>query len=351
MLFKDNERVDLAKGDSADAKDYREKKKWVKENIGFPVFFKVNSGYLSTQERKDGTIEDYMPPIALPNVSHFRTEDGNEEWRYCPIMPRKRNGEFEYPREHKRIWYNKQVFSLDEKDMDRIYYLLYKCPEFKRYYSLDDKKVEAAEKVKVKLREAKIYGIFYGENSVLFKDEKKLKEVSKAWNIKDVERKSKDELLDELEVRVREDDINGVRSIDDFIENTQLNHYVEVGALIQSAEDKKFIKFDDTSFCWVYMHEDQVGDKIYQIGRQRFDFRYEDLREFMFIEKDHITRLKSYVKNNSVPSEMKLDPHNLENEPYDKVIAFCNKNGIASTGRGRTKVMVFADVKKHILGE
>jgi len=351
MLFKDNERVDLASGESPEAKHYKEKKKWIRENIGFPVFFKINPSYLSKQERKDGTIEDYMPPIALPNVSHFRTEDGNEEWRYCPIMPRKRNGDYEYPREHKRIWYNKQVFSLDEKDMDRIYYLLYKCPEFKRYYSLDDKKVEAAEKFEIKRREAKIIGIFYGENSILLKDEKKLKEVSKAWNIPDVEKKNRDILLQELEVRVREDDANGVRSIDDFIENTQLNHYVEVGALIQSAEDKKLIKFDDMSFNWFYMQGDQVGDKIHTIDRQRYDFRYEDLREFMFIEKEHITRLKSYVKGNSVPDEMKLDPNNLENEPYDKVIAFCNKNGIASTGRGRTKVMVFADVKKYILGE
>ena len=351
MLFKDNERVDLAKGESPEAKDYQEKKKWVRKNIGFPVFFKVTDGYVSPQEKKDGTIEYYMPSIALPNVSHFRTEDGVEEWRWCPIMPRKKNGEYEYPREYKRTWYDKKVLKLDEKDMDRIYYLLYKCPEFKRYYTLDDAKVKASELVADKIREAKITGVFYGENSILLKDEKKLREIARAWNISNVEKKSRDQMLSELETTVREQDIKGIRSIDDFIENTQVNHYVEVGALIQKAEDMKLIKFDDRSSCWFYMNQDLVGDKIFEVTRQRYESRYEDLREYMFVEKDHITRLKSLVNANDVPREMVLDINNLENEDWEKIMAFCNKNGIASTGRSRTKAVVFAAIRKHMRGE
>lgn len=352
MLFKNGERIDLAdkNSDNPDVRDYQEKKKWVKENIGFPVVFKVKSSYVSRQERTDGKIEFYMSPLYLPNSCTFATEDGHEEWTWSPRNPKiNKHGDKEFPREYKRFIYDKQVFALGEKDMDRIYFLLFKNPNFlKSYFDLDDEKIKASEKVSAKMKEAEIMKLFYDEDSILQKDEKRLREIARAWNLPDVQKLSKDQILDRLEKTVREQDFKGIKTIKEFKESCQLgDYYVEVAAMIQKAEDLGIIKADDKVSTWFYVNADgSYGEKICSIMAGRWDYRYEILKDYIFAEKDHIGRMKSMVQGSNVPRGMQLNFDDLENENYEKVMAYCNLNSIPLTGRGRTRAAVFADIRK-----
>lgn len=352
MLFKNGERIDLSvkNSDNPDVKDFQEKKQWVKDNIGFPVVFKIKPTHLSKQEREDGKIEFYMPTWRLPNVCIVDTEDGQEEWRWSPVNPRvNKNGETEFPREYKRSTYDKKVFALGEKDMDRIYFLMFKNPTFLRsYFDLDDDKVKATGNVKEKMKEAKIMKLFYDENSPLQKDEKRLREIARAWNIPDVQKLTKDQLLERLETTVREQDTKGIKSIKDFEEACQLgDYYTEVAAMVQKAEDLGVIKADENVSAWYYVNADKsYGEKICFITKGKWDYRYEILKDYIFAEKDHIGRIKSMVQGTNVPRGMQLNFDDLENEDYEKVMAYCNLNGIPLTGRGRNKATVLAEVRK-----
>lgn len=352
MLLRDGEKVDL-KTD----KEFADAKKWIKENFGFPVIFKVHPSYLTEQIKTDGngnilSTETYMCPIRLPNTAHERTEDGTITWQYCPVTPPKRDGEFMIQPKHKNTWFYDKVFKLDEKDMEFIFFLYYKNHKFKSYFVVDDVKQEAKAKVDNKIKEAKIMRIFYGEDSILLKDEEKLREIARAWNIPNVKQRTRDQILNDLETAVREQDALGIRTIDEFIEATSLDYYTKVGATIQKAEDLGMIKFDDRSSCWFYVTSDgTLGDKLTTVQAGRREFRYEDLREFLFAEKDHIARIESLVNAKDVPQEMEIDINDLENEDWSKVMAWCNKNSVPTTGRGRTKKAVFEDIIKHVKGE
>jgi len=347
MLFKDGQKIDV-KGDSPEAKDFQEKKKWVKDNIGFPVVFKANKSFISPQIRIDGgreKVEHNFATWYIPNIAFVKTSDGTEEWRWSPVIPKKKDGEYQWPRQYRNSAYTKPVFALNENEFDRIYFLMFKSEKFKRIYSVDDVKIEANKVVEQKIKEAKIYNTFYGENSILLKDEERLREIARAWNLQKVERLTKQQILQQLETAVREQDRRGIKSIDEFIEDTQLNEYTEVGALIQRAEDNEVIKFDDKVSMWYYLGLDgSYGDKICEVPKAKREHKYVVLRDYILVEKEHIGRIKSLSKVSSVPNEAKLDFNNLEAEDWEKVMAFCNMNGIATTGRGRTKKMVFDDI-------
>lgn len=351
-LFKDGEKVDL-KGNSPEAKDFAEKKKWVKDNIGFPVIFKANPSFLAPQVKIDGSgkekIDPYFAPWYIQNTAEVKTSDGTELWRWCPVVPPKKDGEFVFAHKHKRSEYSKPVFKLDEKDFDRIYFLLFKDEQFKRFYSIDDAKSEANKKVKDKIREAKIQSAFYGENSVFLKNEKRLREVARAWHIPNVEKLSKEQLLIFLETAVREQDQLGLKSIDDFISATESGDiHIETEAILQKAQDLEIIKFDDKLSIWFYLnHDKSYGDKICEVPKNRKEYKYDVLLEYVFVEKEHIARIKSLVNVTDIPDEMKLNFNDLENEDYEKVKAYCNLHGIATTAPGRSKKMVFQDVLEH----
>jgi len=352
MLLKDGEKVNL-KTDP----EFLEKKKCIKENFGFPVVFKANPSGLSEQVKTDGngnilSTETYMSPVRLPNMAHEKTEDGTITWQYCPVTPPKKDGEYLINHKHKNTWYDKKVFTLDEKDMEQIFFLYFKNPQFRNYFVVDDVKAEAKNKVDNKIKEAKIMSAFYGKDSVLRNDEEKLREIARAWNVANVKEKSKEQILNELETTVREQDALGVRTIDEFIDSTDLDYYTKVGAMIQKAEDLGMIKFDDRASCWFYVtSEGSLGDKLTNISAGRGDFKYEDLREYLFAEKAHISRIESLVNAKDVPKEMDINVDDLENEDYEKILAYCNKHSIASTGRGRTKKAVFEDIRKYVKGE
>lgn len=351
MLFKNGERLDLSNPNSEDldVKDFHEKRKWVKDNIGFPVVFKIKQSNLSAQDKKDGTIEMYMRPMRCPNFVVEESYSGTNEWQYSKVMPRtSKNGNIEFPRDQKNTWYDKKVFSLDEKDMDRIYFLMFKDQNFlKRYYEIDDAKLEANNKVNAKVKETKIQEIFYGSNSVLMRDEKRLREICRAWNISKVETYTRDQLLIELERVVRDQDARGIKSVYDFEKDTQLDMFVEVGAMVQKAEDQGVIKFDEKVGCWFYVnHDGSYKEKICEVPRIRFDHKYEHLKDHIFAEKEHIGRIKSMLGVVDVPDQMKLDFTQLEDEPWEKVAAYCNLNGIATMGRGRNKAAVYKDIRK-----
>jgi hypothetical protein len=349
MLFINNEKLDLKEKDSPYVKDYYEKKEWVNENLGFPVIFRANDGQIFPQVMDDGRITSYMPDWYIPNVSFVTTSDGLEEWRWSPRVPRIKDGEYQFTREDSRSVYRERMFKLNENQFDRIYFLMFKSPKFKALYSVDDAKVKATELVEAKKKEALVIELFYGRNSVLQKDEKKLREIARAWNVDNVKSKTKDQILMDLETTVREQDAKGIRTIDKFIEAVEIDYYAEVGSIIQKASENGFIQFDDSTSMWFYVDAEGIrSEKICDVPRQKAESKFEILREYILVERTHIARIQSILDKRDVSDKMQLDFRNLREEPWDKVAAYCNREGIATTGRGRTKDMVFKDIRKHV---
>jgi hypothetical protein len=348
MLFKNGKLVDL-RGDSDEAKEYRKQMEWVKENLGFPVVFKRSSSYITPDERSDGKMFMRTPAFFIPNLAEVNTEYGTDEWRWSPRIPRMRDGEYVFNKEISRTMLDREVFSLDEKYMDKIYFYLYLDTQFKKYYHVDDEKAKANERVNNKIKDAKIYNAFYGEKSVLLKDEQKLRTIAMAWNIRDIKNKTKNQVLEYLEAAVREQDAKGIRSVDDFLKATQLGQDTEVSAMIQKAEDLKVIRYDKESSTWFYLNfNGENGDKICEVPKNQREHTYEILKDYVFVEKDHITKIKSLVNATNVDDELRLNFDDLENEDYnEKIRPYCSLHDIKPTAAGRTKAMVFKDIRKH----
>jgi hypothetical protein len=348
MLFKNGEKVDL-KGTNEDAKRFKKAIEDIEEHYGFPVIFKRSPSYVTPDEDNTGKTFMRTPAFFIPNVSYLSNEIGEtDEWRWSPTVPRKRDGEYVFTREHSRTMLDKTVFTLDKNELDKIYFFLYLNPQFKRYYQVDSAKAEATQRVEKKRKEALIYNIFYGDKSILQKDEKKLRTIARAWNIRDIDKQTRDQVLESLETAVREQDLKGLRSVDDFLKATQLDEDTEIGAMIQKAEDMKLIKFDDRLSTWFYLEfNGSLGEKIYEVPKNQKDAKYDMLKDYIFVEKDHISKIKSLVNANDVDEELRLNFDDLEHEDYSKVQEYLSLHGIADTGFGRTKIKVFADIRKH----
>ena len=351
-LFKDNELIKLS-GDSPEAVDYREKQKWVKENIGFPVLFKRKDSWITKELKNDRDEVFYAPPFIIPNVSSEISLDGDgmHEWRWCPVVPKKKDGEYLFPREFRTSKYDKRMFSLKESEMDKIYFLMFKDRNFKAYYEVDDAKGIANQKLVNKIKEAKINGAFYGENSVLLKDPAKLRQIARAWNVAHIEKMNDAQIMENLEAKVRSEDAKGIRSIDDFLESTQLNEYVKIASIVQHAEDLRVIKYDTQTSCWFYEEAGVIKDKICEVSKQKRDHKYDILRDYLFSAREHVERINSLIGINDIPEEDKLNFDALEDEEWDKVKKYCHQHGIAMTAPGRTRKLVLSDVLKHYKGE
>lgn len=347
-LFKDGERIDL-KTD----KDYLEKKKWIEDNIGFPVVFKRRESWITTQVNGDGESLTYAPPFIIPNVSTVVTEDGREEWRWCPIVPKRdASGEYKFPREFRTTHYTKRMFSMNKNEMDKIYYLYFKDSQFKAYYEVDDAKGEADAKLVNKIKEAKIYGAFYGENSVLLNDKQKLRKIARAWNISRIESMTDAQILAELEEKVRNEDKQGIRTVDEFLESTQLSEYIDKAAIVQQAEDVGAIIYDEKTSFWFYSDGNgTLKDKLCEVSKQKRDHKYEILRDFLDTETAHLDKLRSLTDNYAISQDVDLNFEDLEHEDWSKVMEYCNLHNIKLTAWGRQKTDVLKDVKKHHAGE
>ena len=346
-LFKNGELIKLD-GVSPEAKDYQVQKKWIKDNIGFPVVFKRKQTWITTEIKNDGEPTQYAPPFIIPNVSTVVTEDGRDEWRWCPIVPKKKDGEYEFPRQFRTSSYDKITFALQETEMDKIYYLMYKDGNFKSYYEVDDPKSDANAQLEKRIKEQKLSGIFYNKNSVLLQDDAKLRQIARAWNVAHIERMNNAQIILALEARVREEDAKGIRTIDEFLDATQLDTYTEVAAIVQKAEDEGIIEYEGQSSMWFYKSYDgSYGEKLCQVSKKERDHKYDVLRNFLFTEPDHIARLRSLVDVQDKNAGLKLNFDDLENEDYEKVRMYCNLHNITLTKKGRSKEDVLADVRAH----
>ena len=356
MLFKNGEIVDLKNGKDEDAIHYRDMLKEVDETVGFPLVFKRTESYMSYSDfsmDKNGAITKRVPEspmIIIPNFTSTSNEYRTDEWRWSKNIPRKKDGEYIFPRDARSSKFDKPVFKVDKTDFDFAYFLLYKNPNFSKYYTLEDNRADAKQSVESKIKEAKIYNAFYGERSKLLTDAKLLREVARSYHIAHVDKMSKEQILTDLESLVREEDRNGVRSVDDFLESLHGGEDVELGAMVQKAEDLKIIKFDDrTSFWFLCDGDGNLKDTICEVPKKEKEFRYEILKDELSITDELKTKIESLIGayDSIKEKDIKLNFDNLENEDYTKVQEYLKLHNISDTGRGRPKALVFKDVRAH----
>ena len=224
---------------------------------------------------------------------------------------------------------------------------MYKNPNFSRYYVLEDNRAAARQSVESKIKEAKIYNAFYGDRSILLKNDKKLREIAMAWNISNVSKMSKEQILTDLESLVREQDRNGVRSIDDFLSSLQEGgDDVKLGAMVQKAEDMKIVKFDDRTSFWFFCDSNgNLKETICEVPKKEKEHRYEILKDELSITDELKAKIESLI--GTYDEGIELDFDNLENEDFNKIREYCNLYNITPTTKGRTKAMVFEDIRQH----
>jgi len=339
MLYKNDEVVNLKKDKAFNT--FRED---MKEKYTFPIKFKCKASYLSESEDVDGNIHVSMAPYYVSYVSTEYTELGSETWRYSPAPSiKKSNGVIQYPK--KGDWFKKKSFTFQSSQMDLLYFLVEKSKQFNTVYQIDDRNEARQNFIKERQDELKINKIFYDPDSILIKDEAKLRKVAKACNVPNVDRSKRDEILINLERTVREQDKKNVRPIKEFLEMVNVDFHAEVSANIQKAVEKNIIFADEKGSAWFFMNDDStIGNKIMVVDKEDWGRRYSMLKDHLLEHRDLLDLLTKRVTGDAVPDEMKLNFNNLYEEDYDKVLAFCSYHGIPSTGRGRKKVDVFNDI-------
>jgi|GEM_PF-3608437 len=355
MLFKNGELINV-KGDSDEAKHYQEQLKWVEENLGFPVIFKRTESYISYSdysEDKNGQITKRVPEtpmIIIPNVTPVSTNDGmgTDEWRWSRTVPRKKDGEYVFPRDSRSSKFDTAVFKVDKKDFDFAYFLSYKNPNFSRYYVVEDKRKNAVDTFEMKVKEAKIINAFYGEDSILRKDDKKLREIARAWNIRHIETMTNPQILGQLETAVREQDHKGIKSIEDFLDSLKGGEDIQIGAMVQKAEDLKIVGYDHRTSFWFFLdNEGNLKDNICEVPKQEREYRYEILKEEVSINDTLKNKIQSLIGAYDIPDDVKLNFDDLEHEDWSKVQEYCRLHDIKPTAKGRNKAMVYVDILKH----
>ena len=339
MIFVNNEKLDLK-----DSKEFREAKAYF-DQIGYPVRFKVKKNILSRDETEDGKVFMIMPTYYIGYTSLISTGYGTEQWRYSPSPPYEKNGELHWSVSDGK--FNKKIMSFTQEQLDLAFFLWYKSKVFKSIYDIDDAKAEADAAVRVKMDSTKLDRAFYSEDSILQTDEEKLKTIARAYNVPQVDKKTKNQAIVALEQVVRDQVQKKVFTVDEFLESLSLDTLTELSAKIQKAEDDKLITYDDKQNAWFYVNEGgSIGEFIVQVPVSKIEQRHAYLRDFFMANTKNHEEFEGHVS--SVANKaLDIDLDNLESLSWTKeILPFISAVGIQGTGAGRNKSTVYKEIRE-----
>jgi len=255
MLIKNGKPVDLKEN-----AEFKRFKKNIVPTLPDPVRFrhvrgdKINKG--------TGRLE---PPIAF-NIIHsvlVHGGDGVEEWAYAE-RTRMRKGTTDYlePQKHTEIVYA-NTFIVPKKDVEYLFFLMEKSTQLGGTFVVDDKIMEANERVAKKEKEAELTAAIYTKGSPLA-DEGLLRDVAAAWGITQSYEKAPSLLKEQLEQAVLRGEHNKLVDktswgIAELLEKINSTSEMRRRAIAQKAIDKKIVEYDSISF---YYRLKDSGDKL-----------------------------------------------------------------------------------------
>lgn len=349
MIYVNDKQANLKDGKSVVGKEYQKALDYFDE-IGWPIRFRVKKELLSRDETVDGDVFMRMPPYFIHHTALLHTEYGTERWRYTPLAPYDRNGTLQWPTEGRGDLYDKKVITFNKDRADLAFFLWFKSKPFQSIYNIDDVKQKAEARVRAEMDAIKLKNAFYSEYSVLQKDKKKLRTIARAYNVPNVSILDDNMILINLESVIKDLVQQKVTTVDDFIESLNLDPLTELAAKIQKAYDDKLIVFEDTSCTWSYVGEGgRIGEKIINVPINNKDNNFAHLRDYFSTHDKAYKIFEEHVGTHGANENLDLDPYNLENESWNKILAFIKNVGIPTVGKNRKKEDVFNDIREMLI--
>lgn len=242
----------------------------------FPVKVIYPPSRIIPSKLKHNRLPDKPNSIAFDFKATVKTPTGTEVWRYYENMYIDNKGMKHYA--PKKFRFSGQEF-LEEGDIEKIFFLLYKCPyrfrdEDKRpksksdvgspeeekqgrivKFMFEDLVTEAEKKAEKKQLAAKIDTLIFDPDRGL--STLKLRQVAKAMNVPNVD------LLTDAQVRVHLDTRIGNRKpeIDRFLEMIDSELELSTRVDIQKVLDMDLLRYDDIKKTWYWKIEGQKGGK------------------------------------------------------------------------------------------
>jgi len=222
---------------------------------------------------------------------------GMETWSYSAENPLRKDGEYQCVPKSIKVATYELLLDL-EKDIEFIYFLLYKCPQV--YYPeavnkygkrksgelmIDDKdereaRIAEGRKAASKLNNA-IYG---GKESPLF-EESTLRATAAAWGIEGAlsatatEDEVRNHLFADVEKQQKAKESTGTgRGIDEFLDFVSYDDAIKARALILHAIDAGIIQYDRVKYTYVY---ESTGTPLLIVPEKAKNEKFDYLCKFL----------------------------------------------------------------------
>ncbi len=260
MLYKNDEPYKLDARELKATKDYFHNK--------FPVKVVYPPDRIVKSRLPHNRLPDKPNSMSFDLKSTVKTGEGTEVWRYADDVILDKKGNKKYI--PKKFRFN-GTRMLDERDIELIYFLLYKSPfrlkgkeELKANKKLvqarvakfmfEDLVTDAEKKAEAKALDSKITVLLY--NKELGLPEDRIRLVAKAYNIKNVDELSLSQVKILVENKIHDKKLGGP---DKFFEMVNSDEELEARSSIQKVIDLEYIRYDMSKNAWYWDAEGENG--------------------------------------------------------------------------------------------
>lgn len=245
MLYKNDEQYKLTAEDIKTVKQKFRK---------FPVRLTYPEDRIRPSLSAHNTLPDKPASMSFPLNATVKTKSGADRWRYAENRILDEKGNYTYLPHNLLLT---GTFILQENDIELIWYLWTKCPYTYGGLNYNGKKpkcvfedlISKAEVIAE--REAQLADV----NTLIYSTklgipEPKMRQVAKALFIPDVDDLTFAQVKVALRQEINRDKANGAKKFLDMIES---DVFLEIRSSIQSAIDRKLIKYNTQKKAWVWI--------------------------------------------------------------------------------------------------
>jgi hypothetical protein len=248
---------------------------------------------------------------------------GMETWSYSAENPLRKDGEYQCVPKSMKVATYEMLLDL-EKDIERIYFLLYKCPQV--YYPdainkygkikkgeliIDDKDEREARIADGRKAAAKLNHAIYGDKTSPLFETSTLRATAAAWGIEGAlsEKATEDEVRNNLfadverQQKAKESTGTG-RGIDEFLEFINYSDAIKARALVLHAIDKGIIQYDRVKYCYIY---ETTGNPLLIIPEKAKHEKFDYLCNFL-LQPSNAPAWEKLRKEVITPEFMKGQP-------------------------------------------
>jgi len=232
-------------------KDYRDKVAKLRENYGRWLLVKTKD---KDVKNPSGLLEP-KKTITVPLVCTIGGRNGTEEWAYSENAASVKDGQVLLDTRQLLVRFGEYMLDMDATP-DLAYFLTEKHVFFKngKLHIHDERSLAKVEADERRLR-ARLESSIYNDTSHLNVNRGMLEMVCKRWGVSDVQKKSKDQLQNQLYDKVLEADARYKKSrqgrnINDFLEDIKVTDNTKLGALVYEAIEKGVIAFNSRYLQW-----------------------------------------------------------------------------------------------------